>query len=247
MTVIHELISVEADLKNQGRAMMAETVQTFQKRQELFNGMNKVLEMHDDDRQSENQTIEEPVASTIDERLEYMWKTISRAIDVTATKETANGSARADVVVGDTTVLTNVPVTVLLSLESYLEKLQDVYLTIPTLNPSRTWKEDLDAGKNIMVSNETKTFRTEKTTKAVVMYPATKEHPAQVEKQTTDNVIGTIITKSYSGLLSPAEKSALLDKITDLILAVKEARQRANTTEVKNVNLAGELVKYIHS
>ena len=247
MSQLHEVLAAETDLKAQYRAILDETIHTMTKKQELFSGQQKVLRMSAEDRQDENQDLESQVNETIDGKLDYMWNTVARAIDVAATKENTNGSAKADVVVNDEVVLKDVPVTVLLSLENQLDKLFDVYKHIPTLSPTLSWEKDTQDDRAIMKSNEIKSFKTEKRVEPTVLYPATKEHPAQVKEYSKDVVIGTINTTHFSGLISPGVKSTRLGKITDLRTAVKEARQRANTTQVIPVKYGEAIKDFINS
>lgn len=247
MAMLHELIAKEGDLKIESRIMLQEAMKTFTARTEHFRGQQKVLTMHDEERQEENQDIREPVNETVDGKLDFLWTTMGPAMDVTASKEYTNSNAKADVIVGDQTIISDAPVTVLLALENYLTKLKDVYLTIPTLAPTLTWEIDDQDGRSVMKSNEIKTFRTEKVMEPIVLYEATKEHKAQVKESTRDVVIGTIITTNYSGMLSPAQKSRKLARISELLVAVKEARQRANTTTVEQFPVADVIKEFIDS
>ena len=46
-------------------------------------------------------------------------------------------------------------------------------------------------------------------------------------------------------MISPSEKSVLLSRIDKLIMAVKQARQRANTQEVVKTTIGKEIFNYI--
>ena len=89
------------------------------------------------------------------------------------------------------------------------------------------------------------TFKTRKTFRHKVLVEATREHPAQIEKWSEDENVGKFITDSWSGMLTPAEKSDMIGRIDTLAQAVKQARQRANTTEVVKIQLAKSLVDFI--
>jgi hypothetical protein len=65
-----------------------------------------------------------------------------------------------------------------------------------------------------------------------VKYDAAKEHPAQTELYNADVEVGTIEEQEWSGLLTPAEKAAILARIEELTRAVRSARSRANDEQV---------------
>ena len=76
---------------------------------------------------------------------------------------------------------------------------------------------------------------------------ATDKHPEQVEIYSEDERVARIITDTWCGMITPAEKSALLGKVDKLLRAVKKARQKANTTEVVDISIGKELFDYIKS
>lgn len=48
-------------------------------------------------------------------------------------------------------------------------------------------------------------------------------------------------------MMSVSEKSKILGRIDDLLLAVKKARQRANNVDVQKVNVGAKLLNYINN
>jgi hypothetical protein len=135
------------------------------------------------------------------------------------------------------------PATALLNLESKLTEIRTVFASIPTLDPSERW--EWDAGREHYVSKDRETNITKKVTKVLVMYEATVEHPAQTQPYNEDVKTGTRTTTLYSGLPSISEKRQILDRIDKLLRAVKEARQRANSIEIKDVKVAEAIFNYI--
>jgi hypothetical protein len=140
----------------------------------------------------------------------------------------------------------NFPSTAFLALEKQFKDFREVVLRIPTLDPKETWTKDLNR-ENVFVSTARTTFKTEKTPEVIVKYAATKEHPAQTEIFNRDSVIGEWTTIKEASLISPLEKSKLLDRIDTIIQEVKKARQRANNIEVEKTNIGNELLDYILS
>ena len=47
-----------------------------------------------------------------------------------------------------------------------------------------------------------------------------------------DVPVSTVLTQEWSGLITVAEKAAMLDRVEEVLRAVKKARSRANAAEV---------------
>ena len=104
---------------------------------------------------------------------------LTRLFDVTATKDWANGQARADVVVDGNVLLSDVPVTYLLFLEKQLVDLHTFVRKLPVLDASETWA--FDASADCWATEAIQTVRTKKIPRNHVKAEATEHHPAQVE------------------------------------------------------------------
>ena len=231
MAKLHELLAVENDLKGNAHKILKETKDSFTKRKHLYNGQVKTYKPTEEGGErfaDEIQTVD----STVTQRLDYTLKHIERFIDANYQKELANTQAKADILLfGGQVVAKNVPATMLLTLEKYLGALFETYNLIPTLEPGNKWNPD-DKEKNLFVAEMPPQYKTKKKTSAVVLYPATKEHPAQVKEVTEDIRIGMWEIENRSGCHTPRAKSELIEKIQTLIAAVKKEKARANTQEV---------------
>jgi hypothetical protein len=135
---------------------------------------------------------------------------------------------------------------VLLGMESKLADLREVFHAIPTLAPGFDWQPDVERGEGVYKSAHPHvTFRSKKTVRPVVMAEATKEHPAQVNAITEDVSVARIVTSMWSGMLTPAQKSELLERTDKLLRAVKRARQRASSVEVVKQNMGRVLYDFL--
>jgi hypothetical protein len=165
-------------------------------------------------------------------------------VDVTVQKEVTNTTAFANVTLGDATFLTGLSATALLNLESRLSELEDVYKAIPTLDTTERWKFDKDAG--CYVSDVRSSHRMKKVPKVLTLAPATVEHPAQAQVYSEDIPAYLVEKVMYSGMITPSHKQECLDRIAKLAAATKQARQRANDTEIKPVKVADKIFAYIN-
>jgi len=242
---LHELLAVEGDLGNTAKAMMEEAAVTFHKKPEHFRGQNRTVKYYDDTRSQENEEDNKPMVTTVDDKLAYTRKYIENLVDAILQKEEANQRARADLSVDGVTFGTNLPATFLLGMESRLKAVQQMILTIPTLDPNMNWTEVPAEGEGVFKSDPLVTKRTEKAVRHKVLYDATDKHPAQIEKWNEDVPVAAITTIHRSGMWTPARKAATLGRLDKLIRSVKKARQRANTTEVEDLHVAKAMLDYV--
>lgn len=247
MTMLHEIIALEGDRQETAKQISTETITTFTKRAEHFRAEDKKLTMIDEKRKNENNTSTGEVVTTVAEKLDHYWQNIAKAIDVTATKDFANTVAQADIIIDGKTIIPNLPAIVLLSLETTLGKLRAVYNAIPTLDPSILWHQDPSSARYIYRADPVKTIKTEKNLEVVTLTKATKEHPETVTTINRDMPVGTYETTRFSGMISPKEKARALKNISILYSAVKQARQRANTHEVKPVHISSAIMDFINN
>ena len=245
-TKLHEILAVEGDLEKVASNIIAEAKNTFNKKANLFQGSVKSAEMFDDDMPTpapEEQKLEETVPS----KLNYVGKAVARWLDIVYQKECTNQKATADLVVDGQTLAANLPATFLLGLETKLKRLRDMYIDIPTLPPGIRWEEAPDAGENIFImAAPVERFITNKQVKSTVLYEATKEHPAQIDKWTEDVKVGRYLVQSTSGMITPARKAEILDRLDRLAQAAKAARMRANAEEVTAAKIGKTLMDYIN-
>jgi hypothetical protein len=243
--LLHEILAVENDKENASKIILDEAVVTFTKKQDHFIGRLSTYQPFDESALDADESSKE-LDTTVYEKLDYAFISVVNSIDVTATKESANQLASSDVVLDGEVFFTALPATTLLTLETRLKRLFEVFKHIPTLAPGRKWERDGNKGKHIWVDSEPEAkFRTQRTTKHKILVEATEHHPAQVDKWQEDDRIGKYITTTWSGMIHPAQKSELLSRTNKLIAAVKEARQRANTQPIENVSIGSAIKKYL--
>ena len=242
---LHELIAVEGDLHNTTKAILDEATVTFTKKADHFMGQHRALVYYNEARTQENEQAHKAIVTTVDKKLDYVAGRVTKYYDALLQKEDANRRASADLVVDDVVLGTALPATFLLGMESRLKALREVLLHVPTLDPSAVWAEDKGAGDGVYRSDPVRTKRTEKTIRSKVLYDATKEHPAQIEKWNEDVAVAAIETVYQSGMWTPSKKADVLARLDKLLAAVKRARQRANTADVAPLKIGKAMFDYI--
>jgi hypothetical protein len=115
------------------------------------------------------------------------------------------------------------------------------------LDPAKGFTPDKDKGDGIHKAREITSKRTKKEFRFTIMVPATKEHPAQVDKGTEDVPTGDLVTQEWSSFITTAQKAELMDKVDRLTRAVRRARAKANEQEidVKTNKIGLALLSYV--
>jgi hypothetical protein len=249
MSKLHEVLAVEADLEGKFKRSCDEAKKTFKDRPAHFIGSVRELTMFSDDG-IDYPSEQQEMATTVHDKLAYIKKDISAYINALCQKESTNQKATAKIVIDGIELTGELPATFLLGMESRLKYIRSVYETIPTLPVNIHWEKDESAGDNIFVTKyPEEKLKTARTFKSKVLVPAQfpkdgergDSLPAQIEKWEEVENVGKFVKTIWSGMLPSSEKSKILGRIDDLIRAVKQARQRANATEVQRCGGLGNL------
>lgn len=247
MAKLHELLAVDRNLKGQAEKTRTELMTTFEKKTHLFSEKTVSYTPYGEG----GQTVVEgqlDIQTTVAKELKWISEFLVKALDVSYQVAEANTIARADVILEDgTTLLSQVPATALLELEKRAKELHDFVVSIPTLDPAKGFRLDVDRGIGIFKARDDRKVRTKKTNKVLTLAPATDKHPANVQVVVEDVPVGDIVTLEWSGLITTAAKGDMLSRVEDLTRAVKKARARANDTEVsqKDQKIGANVVNYV--
>jgi len=169
-------------------------------------------------------------------------------VDVAYQVDVANTTAKADIETEDGAIIAkDVPATTLLQLEKRIAEWKDLIVAIPTLDPAKGFQPDPEHGRGHYKAREVSKPRRLKTKKIYIKYQATKEHPAQTELVDEDVPVGTILEQEWSGLVTPALKADLLDRVETLYRAVTKARSKANdlSLDVSGKKLGNDLLDFV--
>lgn len=238
---LNQILAIEKGIKARTAGTVTKLYHLVQK-PTLLSGLAKTY-LPIDDAAQHYPPERQRVQVKAEETLKATRKALSELFDVTAQKDFANCGAKANVVVGGTPLLENVPVTYLLFLEKQLVDFRTLVSKIPTLDSSEDWR--LDEATGLFKTEQTKTTRTAKVQRPIVLYDATEEHPAQTQLITEDVVVGHWTTTKQSGALTADRKVELLERIATLVEAVKFARETANNTEAPKVAVSDVLFSYL--
>lgn len=232
MAKLHELLAIETDTRGQAESCRTGLKTTFEKKQHHFT--KKVVTVKslvtDEPPKQESQL---NLQTSVHGELKWISEKLEKAMDLGYQIDVANTQATSDVVLDDgTTLLTAVPTTALLRLEHRIDEIKDLIHAVPTLDPAKNFEPDASEGPGIYRARDDERTKGEKTFSFVVMTQPTDKFPAQVKELMLDKPVISVLTQEWSSLITVAEKAAMLDRVEEVLRAVKKARSRANSADV---------------
>lgn len=241
MTKLNQVIALEKGVKADHLRTETDAYHLFQKA-DPFAGMVRTYTPLEDGGlvlPSESKK----VTAKVDDQIDKIKAALTRLIDLTATKDTTNQVAKADIVVAGATLAADVPVTTLLWLERKLVDLTAVISKMPVTDIAENWVWDGD--QEVWRSETVETIRSRKVEEFPIIVQATDKHPAQVAKIVRDVPEGKWSTTKLSGAASPKDRDEYAARCKALLEAVKKAREEANVTPVTDVALGGSLLNFV--
>lgn len=243
MAKLNQIIAIEKGIKSKSYAEMTE-LHKVAKKPDLFNGFSKTYQPKDDNVDEQLPPERKRVQFSVDELFRSFERNMTALIEVTARKDWTNCIASADVKIDDKALIKAAPVSFLLFMEKQLLDLRTFVDVLPVLDEGETWNKDINSG--LYKAEETKTHRTKKVMKPIVLYPATPEHPAQTQMASEDIIAGFWSQVKLSGAMPKPQKMELYSRIDTLLRSIKEARESANMAEeVKQQDIVTAIFNYI--
>jgi hypothetical protein len=238
---LHEGIALRKGEVGREKGALTGIYQLIQK-PVLFEGMSKTYEPVDEGGEklpAENVRVQQNVRdliAAIRGGKTTLWNTC-------ALVDYGNMLARGNITVDGQAILSDVPVTTLLFLETQLTDLRTIVEKLPVLSPDFAWSEDANSG--LFKTDMVQTHRNRKLMKPVVLYHATEKHPAQTQMVEDTILAGYWNQVKMSGAIPATRKAVLVGRIETLLDAVKTARARANDSDVNKVDVARPLFDFI--
>jgi hypothetical protein len=241
MAKLNQIIAVEKGIKSESLRELTDAHQLLQK-PGLLSGISRTYRPKDEEgEQLPSEATKVQVKA--EEAIRQTVGILTKLFDVTATKDWANGLAKADVVLDGTTLLSQVPITYLLFLEKQLTDLHTFVKKLPVLDAAETWS--FDSSSDSWATEPIQTTRTKKIPRNHVKAEATEHHPAQVEVYYEDVVVGYWRTVKFSGALTASRVNELTERVEKLQQAVKFAREEANSVEVDDQKVGEKVFQYL--
>lgn len=241
MTRLNQIVAVEKGIKSRSFQELTDAHHALQK-SSLLSGISRTYRPKDEEGEQlppESTKVQVKGEETIRQTAEIL----AKLFDVTATKDWANCTAKADIKVDGTTLIEGVPVSYLLFLEKQLVDLLTFVRKLPVLDAAESW--NYDASADCWATDPVQTVRTKKIPRNHVKAEATEKHPAQVEVYYEDVTVGYWKTVKFSGALPAKRINELAERVEKLQQAVKFAREEANNTEVTQQKTGERIFGYL--
>lgn len=238
---LHQLLAILPSVKKNAAKAKTEIYHTAQKGN-LFKGLSRTYSPKDEDGY-QYPPESTPVQMSAADLVSQFVLASTELYNLAATQDKTNTQAIADVEVDGTVILRDIPVSNLLFLEKQLEDVKTFISSLPVLDLDKAWTHDPNRGSYVTAPRLS--TKTKKITKPVVLYEATKEHPAQVKEVSEDIIEGTWTAIDLSGGLPKDVVTEILKRIDDLSKAVVVAREKANGIDVEMLETADPIFNFI--
>lgn len=247
MAKLHELLAAEKTPTGAWNQLFADTEKKFGNPVHFFEGYSRSLKMIQEtpaNKNIEDQNREEkPVTTTVFETLEYALDIFANAEDMQFQKNSTNRIATGTIMWKGAPLVEDVPVDELLGLEARLGKMRQLWMKVPTLDATKHWELDNQAGQGVwVIKYPEETTKTEKQLIPVTLAKATDKHPEQVQAVPKDVVVGKFTTIKRSGEVTALQKANAIKQLDALLVEIKQARMRANETEVTVGKISDKLL-----
>lgn len=249
MSKLHELLAVDTDVMGQADKCRKELAETFEKKSHHFTKkILTVTPVKDGEPSKTEQQLE--LQTTVADELKWVSEKLTAALDVGHQVDVANTTAVANIVLDDETILLeDVPTTSLLRMTHRVTEIRDLVYAIKTLDPAKGFELDPKERPGVYKAKDAHTFRGEKVFDYVVMVAPTDKFPAQVKELMIDKKTHDLLTQEWSSLITVKAKGEMLDRVEEILRALKKARARANELEIDTrVNKIGaKVLNYVFS
>jgi hypothetical protein len=237
-----QVLATASNIINAAQRVFTETDRVLQK-QQLVTGLIRTYRPTDLENGVPLPDERALVQVNVEDSLQEVRKALTVMFDAAATREWGNLKAKADIVVGELVLLRDVPAMYLVFLDKKLQDLHTFLARLPVLDPAEEWH--LSDNTGIYQTEPYQNPRMAKVPTPIVKYHATKEHPAQVELGFDDKVVGTFTSIKSSGAIQAQRRAQLVERVRELMVAVKYARERANFTDVDEKSDADVVLEYV--
>lgn len=241
MTLINQIIAITDGARSRADRDLTDAYQALQKDAPLSGLARTYTPKDEEGDRLPPEAVQ--VQTTVDRLIATITNSQSRLLDVTFTRDIANTGATADVVVGGQVLISDAPVTFLLTMEAWLKGMRAFIAKLPVLDPAEVWTHDPTTG--VYRSETNVTTRTKKIPRAFEAAAATDRHPAQVTVFHEDVIVGTWALTKFSGRIPADRQIAMLARVDLLVDAVKMAREKANSAEVADFTCGPEVLGYL--
>jgi len=241
VTKLHQVLAASKAVTTPAEAEVTNLFRIAQQ-QDLFNGLSRNYEPNKEDGEqlpSESKKVQcqaDGILKSLAEQKTKVW-------DLRATVDLANTTAKADVIIDGVVLIKDAPTPLLLYLEKQVKDLKTFVEKMVILDTTAEWSEDPSTG--LWKTEPVKTAKTAKVEEPLIIAQATDKHPAQAKTVIKDTITGYWTLVKSSGALSVPKRTRLLQRIETLYVAIKTAREEANSTDAESKKIGDKIFNYL--
>lgn len=245
MGQLHEVLAARTKLEDRAKAALANAAKVLN-HEPLFEAHLQTYRHLEEDpsglhREPPKQT---HMTTTVGEVLEQLREGVIPIMDASFQIDLTNMAALGHVEVGNLK-LDNIPTTHLMALEKRIEAIKGVLNTIPTHDPKHQWTGDQGRGGGMFKTEPVISYRTTKKVIHNVIVPPTKEHRAEIKETSEDHVTGEVTKQFWSGKFTQKQKNAILRKVDQLLVAIKQSLAAANCIDHVTGEIGGKIFDWM--
>lgn len=243
-TYLHQILAVDRGIEaDTNRALdEARRILAVGGKQDPLTGLSNTYESRDPERWPAAAAETRRVQVTTADLLASSVAALIRLFDVKLTREAGNAEAAADIIVDGEVILENVPAGYLLFLEGRVSSLITTLIDhLPVRDPAQEWhgqETDSNLPRGVYATDPRRTPTTTRDKKVqVISEPKVIDghpFPGSYAPYDANVVTGTRTAVSYSGQLSVKDVQDLRERAARMLIAIRYAREQANTLEVHN-------------
>jgi hypothetical protein len=241
MPKLNQILALVGGEKGRAESVITKLYHMLQKTA-LLHGLTRVYRPKDEDNGEHLPPEGTRVQLRVRDAIQEARAAWTKLWNLVAIQDLTNTVATAEILIDGEVLVEALPPTHLLFLEKQLVDLHTFVSKLPTLDPAYQWT--FDPAADCYATPQTETVRTKKVLRNHLQAPATKEHPAQVQVYTEDVIIGYWTKIEFDGGIPEKERNDMLARVRQLQDAVRIAREKANSCEVKEVSVA-PLLEYV--
>lgn len=250
---LHELLAVRTTLADETKRIHAETAELLGKPQAFRESIKKYDHLIELDSAAAKEALEASktttslMTTTVLERLKYDAGHLARYMTLRLQIDEGNRDAKADLIVDGEVLMQDLPALFLQPLEQWLVDFRSRIIRAPTVQNNLAVEQvairDLTGVWH--VKDPSVTLAEETITVFTSVAKATDKHAEQVREVPTRKTVGRYTEDVWYGSLTSAQKADILTRIDKMVMAVQEARSRANRVPVPQKRQTEVITNYI--
>lgn len=220
------------------KANISDTIDKFKNKQTLYRGEKKSYKERFPEYADPSQEMDKGVSSTVNETLAYLFKLADNFLSAKLDQEATNcsGLAKAELIINNESY-GEFTTGELMALKGFFEQqiLKDMLGNMPTMSLSERWSKSQSPeymSRSIFESPAQKWIAKVTDVYQVAHFDPQGKQPAVIVNEKKTIEVADVERQLFTGEISHVEKAYMIARLSEIVMAIKEALERANGAEV---------------